>query len=202
MRREAVLSEVIVADDLGNLKNELVRLSKRILADELHDLGQVILRLEKLTHDGAHGRKLREVGLVPRVESARVLGVRDEPVDRGEVLTLRKLLVKAPEDLDDAKRGGADGVGEIATGWGDGTDNGDGAVARGGASHGCLAGALVEGSEARAEVSGVAGVGRHLSETAGDFAEGLGPARGGVGHHGNVEAHVAHVLGEGDASVD
>ena len=33
------------------------------------------------------------------LEHAHVLGVRDVPVDRGEVLALRELLVQAPEDL-------------------------------------------------------------------------------------------------------
>ena len=42
----------------------------------------------------------------------------------------------------------------------------------------------------------------HLSQTARDLAERLGPAGGRVGHHGDVHAHVAHVLGERDAGVD
>jgi len=43
---------------------------------------------------------------------------------------------------------------------------------------------------------------RHLGKTARNLAESLGPARGGVGHHGHVEPHVAHVLGQRDAGVD
>ena len=56
--------------------------------------------------------------------------------------------------------------------------------------------------ETHSEVGRVALIGGHLSETTRDLTKGLGPARGGVSHHGHVHAHVAEVLGEGDASVD
>lgn len=42
------------------------------------------------------------------LEHAHVLGVRDEPVERREVLALRQLLVQAPEHLSGG--GGAVGV--------------------------------------------------------------------------------------------
>eukprot|EP00962_Isochrysis_galbana_P003599 scaffold1021_cov108-Isochrysis_galbana.AAC.20 len=186
----------------ARLVDELVRLGQRVLANELHNLGQVILRLEELTHDGAHRRELGEISFVPRIEGARVLGVGNEPVDRREVLALGELLIEAPEDLDNAEGGRADWVGEVAAGRRDGADDRDGAVALGRAGHGALARALVEGGQAGTEVGGVAGVGGHLGQAARDLTERLGPARGGVGHHGHVEAHVAHVLGEGDARVD
>jgi len=183
---EAVLLQVVVLDDLGDLEDELVRLGKRVLADELHDLGEVVLGLQDLLDDGAHRRKLGVVGLVPRIERAQVLRVGEQPVERREVLALRELLVEAPEDLDDAEGGGADGVGEVTTGRRHRTHDRDRARARRRAREGGLARALVERGEARAEVRGVSGVGGHLGETAGDLTEGLGPARRRVRHHRRV----------------
>ena len=50
----------------------------------------------------AHGGMVNLVEVVEEgLEDAHVLGVGDEPVERGEVLALRELLVEAPEDLDD-----------------------------------------------------------------------------------------------------
>src|SRR5690606_5208606 len=43
---------------------------------------------------------------------------------------------------------------------------------------------------------------RHLSQTSGDLTKSLSPTRSRVGHHGNVHAHVAEVLGQGDTRVD
>eukprot|EP00053_Salpingoeca_punica_P023409 m.9950 g.9950 ORF g.9950 m.9950 type:complete len:683 (-) comp5100_c0_seq1:47-2095(-) len=198
----AVLLQEVVLDDLGHLKCDLVRLGQRALADELHDLSQILLILENLTGLGAQGSEVGEVLLVEVIQSTHVLGVGDEPVDGGEVLALGQLLVKAPEHLYDTQGGGCDGVGEITAGRGHGTDDCDGALA-GRAAHALdAAGALVERGEAGAQVGGVARVGRHLSETTGDLTQSLGPTRGGVGHHGHVVAHVAEVLGEGDAGVD
>mmetsp|Transcript_12586 Transcript_12586/g.39639 ORF Transcript_12586/g.39639 Transcript_12586/m.39639 type:complete len:601 (+) Transcript_12586:190-1992(+) len=200
--REAVLREVVVLDDLCNLEHELVRLGERVLADELHNLGQVVLVLQDLLHARAHRDELGVRLDVEGLERAVVLGVGDEPVERREVLALRQLLVKAPEDLHDAERGRAHRVGEVATRRRDGTDDRDRARARRRAHELALARALVEGGEARAEVGGVARVSGHLGEAAGDLTERLGPARRRVGHHGHVVAHVAQVLCERDARVD
>lgn len=56
-------------------------------------------------------------------------------------------------------------------------------------------GPLVEGGEARAQVGGVAGVGRHLRQATRDLTQGFGPTGRGVRHHGHVVAHVTEVLG-------
>ena len=53
-------------------------------------------------------------------------------------------------DLHDAQGGGADGVGEVAAGGRDRTDDGDGADALGVAEDLALARAFVEGCETRA----------------------------------------------------
>mmetsp|Transcript_35117 Transcript_35117/g.87523 ORF Transcript_35117/g.87523 Transcript_35117/m.87523 type:complete len:342 (+) Transcript_35117:341-1366(+) len=200
--REAVLRQEVVLDDLGDLEAKLVRLGQRVLADQLHDLGEVVLRLQDLLHARAHRDEFRVELCVEGLECAVVLAVRDEPVERGEVLALRQLLVEAPEDLNDAERGRAHWVGEVATGRRDGADDGNGAGALGRAEELRLARPLVERGEARAQVGGVARVSGHLGEAAGDLTQRLGPAGGGVGHHGDVHAHVAQVLGQRDARVD
>mmetsp|Transcript_40100 Transcript_40100/g.123888 ORF Transcript_40100/g.123888 Transcript_40100/m.123888 type:complete len:654 (-) Transcript_40100:17-1978(-) len=199
---EGVLLEELLADHLGGLEDDLVRLGQRVLADELHDLLQLLLALEDLGDDGAQAEVLGVELAEVRLEALEVLGVRDEPVDGREVLTLREALLEAPEDLDDGERGGRDGVGEVTTRGRHGADDGDGTAAARRAEARDAAGALVEGGEAGTEVGGVATVGGHLGETAGDLTEGLGPAGGGVGHHGDVLAHITVVLGEGDAGVD
>lgn len=48
-----------------------------------------------------------------------------------------------------------------------------------------------------AQVGWVARVGGHLGQAARDLAQRLSPARGGVGHHGEVVTHVAEVLCRG-----
>mmetsp|Transcript_125902 Transcript_125902/g.187926 ORF Transcript_125902/g.187926 Transcript_125902/m.187926 type:complete len:462 (-) Transcript_125902:85-1470(-) len=131
-----------------------------------------------------------------------VLGVGDEPVDRGEMLALGELLVETPEHLHDTEGGCAHRVGEISAGRRHSTHDGDGASALGVAEALDLASALVEGRQTRRKVRRVPLIGRHLSETTRDLTKGLSPARGGVGHHRHVHAHVTHVLGEGDAGVD
>jgi hypothetical protein len=49
--------------------------------------------------DGAQPQELRVKRVVKGLQRLGVLGVGDEPVDRGEVLALRELLVQAPEHL-------------------------------------------------------------------------------------------------------
>lgn len=72
---------------------------KAYLADKLDDFRKVLLLLQNLMHFSAQSDKLREVLLVVLVQGAYVLGVGNEPVNTGEVLALRQLLVQAPEDL-------------------------------------------------------------------------------------------------------
>mmetsp|Transcript_34292 Transcript_34292/g.45169 ORF Transcript_34292/g.45169 Transcript_34292/m.45169 type:complete len:377 (-) Transcript_34292:682-1812(-) len=118
------------------------------------------------------------------------------------MLTLGELLVKTPEDADNGEGGGGDGIGEITTGGRDGTDDRDGTSTVGGAEAVDVASTLVELGEGGTEISGETRIGGHLSETTGDFSEGLGPARGGVSHHSDVLTLITEVLSEGDTGVD
>mmetsp|Transcript_64817 Transcript_64817/g.166821 ORF Transcript_64817/g.166821 Transcript_64817/m.166821 type:complete len:597 (+) Transcript_64817:397-2187(+) len=199
---EAVLLQEVLADDLRDLEGALLVLRQRVLADQLHDLLQVVLLLQDLLHLLLQHAVLGVVLLEVRLQDADVLGEGDVPVHRREVLALGQLLVQAPEHLHDAERGGRDRVREVAAGRGHGADNGDGALTGRIAEALHAAAALVEAGQTRTQVRGVAGIGRHLGQTAGDLSQGLGPARGAVGHHGHVVAHVAEVLGGGHARVD
>ena len=51
------------------------------------------------------------------------LAVADQPVQRGKVLALGKLLVQSPKYLDDTKGGRRHGVTEITARGGHGSDN-------------------------------------------------------------------------------
>ena len=57
---------------------------------------------------------------------------------------------------------------------------------------------LVEGSQASTQVSGIAGVCRHLSETSGNLTKSLSPSGCGVSHHRHIVTHVSEVLGQCD----
>ena len=99
VRRVAVLLQEVVLQELGHFEGDLVGLGERRLADELHDLRQILFLLQDLVHLRPERNVVREVLVVVVVESAHVLGVGDEPVDRGEVLALGELLVETPEHL-------------------------------------------------------------------------------------------------------
>ena len=199
---ESVLGKEILADEFSNLHDDLLILGKGLLTDELDNLGEVILLLEDgtalVTEVGVTGVHVVEEGL----EDVHVLGVGDEPVDGGEVLTLGKFFVKTPEHLNNGQSGGRNRIGEITTGRRDGTDDGHGTLTLGRTEAGNAAGTLVKGSKTGTEVGGVTGIGRHLSETAGNLTKGLGPTGGGVSHHRNVHALITEVLRKGNTGVD
>merc|ERR1712078_664204 len=102
---ETILLEEIFADDLCNLKRDLLILRKGVLSNKLNDLLQVILLLEDLLELLLEEWVLRiELGEV-WLQDSDVLGEGDVPVDRREVLPLCELLVQTPEDLHDAEGG-------------------------------------------------------------------------------------------------
>ena len=63
---------------------------------------------------GAQRHEVWVVLVVELVERTHVLAVADEPVDGGEVLALRQLLVQTPEHLHDAERRRRHRVREVA----------------------------------------------------------------------------------------
>jgi len=62
-------------------------------------------------------------------------------------------------------------------------------------------GTFVKLGHPRRQVGGKAFLGRHFLHAAGQFAESLGPARGGVGHDGDMVALVAEIFGQRNAGV-
>ena len=95
---------------------------------------------------------------------------------------------QAPEHLHDGQRRRRHRVGKVAAGRRDGAHDRHAALALRRAQARDAARPLVEGGQARPQVGRVARVRGHLGEAAGDLAEGLGPARGGVAHHAEVVA--------------
>lgn len=138
---------------------------KGVLTDKLHDFSQFIFLLEDLlkgfTEDHEFGLSLSVVF----TEDSIVVGEGNVPVHGGEMLSLSELLIQAPEDLHDGKSGRGNGIGEITTGWGHGTDNRDGTLTVGGTQAGNTASTLVELSELGTQVSWETSIGGHLSET-------------------------------------
>ncbi len=65
-----------------------------------------------------------------------------------------------------------------------------------------LAGAFIEAGQPCRQVRRKALVGGHLLEASRQFAQRLGPARGGVSHDGHVIAHIAIVFRQGNAGID
>ena len=112
--------------------------------------------------------------------------------------------VERPEGAGDAQRVLRHRLGHVAAGRRDRADHGDRAdtVVVVAAQRLHATGALVEGREPGREVRRVAFLAGHLLESAGDLAERLAPPGGRVGHHGDVVAHVAVVLGQRGAHVD
>mmetsp|Transcript_20695 Transcript_20695/g.37068 ORF Transcript_20695/g.37068 Transcript_20695/m.37068 type:complete len:225 (+) Transcript_20695:924-1598(+) len=118
------------------------------------------------------------------------------------MLTLSKLLVQTPENLDDGKGGRGDGIGEITTGGRDGTNDGDATLTTRATQALNATSTLVERSKTSGEVSRITGISRHLSKTTGNLTKSLSPTRGGVTHHREVITHITEILGESNTSVD
>mmetsp|Transcript_17287 Transcript_17287/g.25184 ORF Transcript_17287/g.25184 Transcript_17287/m.25184 type:complete len:273 (+) Transcript_17287:1957-2775(+) len=202
MLGESVLCKEIFTNELGHLHDNLLILRKRFLSNKLYNLGEVVLLLEDgtglVSEVGVTGIHLVE----ERLEYLHVLRVRDEPVDRREMLTLGELLVKTPEHLHNGKSGGSHGIREISTGRRYGSHNGDSSLTVRRSKTGYTSSTLVESSKTSSEVGGVTGIGRHLSKTSRNLTKSLCPTRGRISHHGNIHALITEVLGKGDTGVN
>lgn len=200
--RESVLLEEVLTKQASNLEGDLISFSEGILTNELDNLGQLVLLLQDLRESVTKRDEVGVEGLVVGLEDLEVARVRPEPVDGGEVLTLSKTLLETPEDLDDVKSLSSDGLREVTSRGRDGTDDGDRTEALRGTNATNLTGTLVESGKTGSQVGRVTSFGGHLGETTRDLTKSLGPARGRIGHHGNVQTLIAEVLSKGDTSVD
>ena len=99
----SILLKEIFTDDLGDFHDDLLIFREGFLTDELDDFLEVIFFLQDGTDAVTHDDELRVHGGEEGLEHAIVLTVGHEPVDGGEVLTLGKLLLQTPEDLDNGE---------------------------------------------------------------------------------------------------
>ena len=98
-------------------EDSLLIFGKRISSDELHDFRELIFLLEDLTDGFFESHELWVDFRVIFSKDSVVVGERNVPVDRGEMLTLSEFFVQTPEDLHDGKSGRCDWIGEVTT-WG------------------------------------------------------------------------------------
>mmetsp|Transcript_28787 Transcript_28787/g.42781 ORF Transcript_28787/g.42781 Transcript_28787/m.42781 type:complete len:268 (+) Transcript_28787:614-1417(+) len=199
---ESILCKEILTDKLGNLHNNLLILGKRFLSYKLHNFRKVILLLKDSTASvakvGVTGVQLVEVGL----KNLHVLGVRNEPVKTGEMLTLGKLFIKSPKHLNNRKSCCSNRIGEITTGRRHSTDNGNSTLTVRGTKTRDTSSTLIESGKTCTKVCRITGIGRHLSKTSRNLTKGLGPTRGRVSHHRYIHTLITEVLCKGDTSVN
>ena len=65
----------------------------------------------------SEGHEIRVLFIVEVIQGTHVFTVRNQPIDRREMFTLGKFLVKTPEHLHDTKGRRGYRVREISTGW-------------------------------------------------------------------------------------
>ena len=144
------------------------------------------------------GVKLFEVA----VQLTLVVAGTEGPVNGGEVLPLCELFVESPKDLHNGQRVHCHWIGKVSARRGHCAHYCDRALAVGTSAAAHSPRAFVELRQLGTQVRRVPLIGGHLGQSPGYFPQRLGPARGAVGHHAYVVAHIAEVLGERDPSVD
>ena len=199
---ERVLLEEVFPDDFRHFHHHFLVFGQGLFPHQLHDFAQGIFELQNFTGGVPEHAVLLLDPVEVRLEDPHVLGVGNQPVQGREVLALRELLVQAPKHLHDAQSSRGHRVAEVAPRRGHCPHHRHGALALRGPQALHPPRALVERRQPRAQVSGVPAVRRHFSQAAGNFAEGFGPARRGVGHHRHVQAHVAVVLRQSNPRVN
>mmetsp|Transcript_11056 Transcript_11056/g.25659 ORF Transcript_11056/g.25659 Transcript_11056/m.25659 type:complete len:277 (-) Transcript_11056:577-1407(-) len=118
------------------------------------------------------------------------------------MLTLSKLLVKTPEDLNNRQGSSSDRIREITTRGRHGSHDSDGTLSGWGSKACNASSTLVESSQTSTKVCRITGVGRHLSETSGNLTKSLCPTGGRVSHHRYVHSLVTEVLGESNTGIN
>mmetsp|Transcript_13856 Transcript_13856/g.32356 ORF Transcript_13856/g.32356 Transcript_13856/m.32356 type:complete len:236 (-) Transcript_13856:415-1122(-) len=192
---EGILSQEILTNELGNFHDDLLILGKRFLSDQLDNFLQVIFLLKDVHGSLTKSRVLFVHTIEERFQDLHVLGVRNEPVERREMLALRKLFVQSPKDLDNGQSSRCNGIGEISTWRRHCTHNRNSAFAVWRSQTLNSSGTFIKGSKTSSQVSGVTGIGRHFSQTTRNLTKGFGPTRGRVGHHRDVHSLITEVFG-------
>ena len=116
----------LVLDDFGDLESGLLILTKRIFTDELHDFDEIVFLLE----DGLDALLVsHEFGISCVIifrKNTVIVGIRNIPIYRWEMLSLGEFLIQSPKDLHNIQSSRGNWIGEITTWWGYSTDNGNG----------------------------------------------------------------------------
>mmetsp|Transcript_13758 Transcript_13758/g.21366 ORF Transcript_13758/g.21366 Transcript_13758/m.21366 type:complete len:645 (-) Transcript_13758:325-2259(-) len=202
IRRETVLGQEIVLDNLGDLKSQFILIRQRIFSNQLHNLHLLILDLKNFSSLGTKIRESRVVLLEEAFKRLQGLSPRVQPIHRRKMFSLSKFLVQPPEALHNSKSRGSDRVSEITTRGGDSTDDGDGTMALGLTQSYNTSSTFVKGSKTSTQISRITRVGRHLSQTTGNLTQSLSPTRSGVSHHSNIVTLITIVFSKGDTSVN
>ena len=198
---EGVLLQEAEADDPGDLERQLLVVRKDVVSDQLDDLHQAAF----LVQDGHQLIPVVDeirphIVRVPACQVRQVFAVAAHPVDGGEVSGIGQVLVQSPEAAHKTLGVLGDGLGKIASLGGYGADNGDASlVSVQGLHH---ARALVKSGQAAGQVGREAFLGGHFLQTAGQLAQRLRPAGGGVGHDGHMVAHVAVIFRKGQPGIN
>jgi len=180
-------------------------LGQSVSTNELHNFVKLSFFLENVSESSSE----TIIFWVNRIEigfqGSFVIGVGNGPVYSGEMLSLGEFFVKTPENLDDLKGSNGYRISEITTWWGHSTNNRNCTQSvfsfqRSQASN--LTSSFVELGEFGLHISGITLISWHFCETTRDFSQGLGPTRGGVGHHTHIVPLISEVLSQGDTSIN
>ena len=143
---------------------------------------------------------MADIIIVPAAQITQILAVGVVPVDGRVVAGIGQGLIQRPEAASEALGVLGNRLGEVVALRADCTDDRDGTFCA--VQRLDITGALVELRQAAGQVRRIALIGGHFLQTAADLTQSLGPAGGGVSHHGGVVAHVAVILGQRNAGVD
>lgn len=100
-----ILCQEIFSQQLGHFKNDLVRFGQRVLSDKLHNFAEIFLLLKNFAALCSQAHEIGVNRVIKFREGFDIVGIRNEPIDAGEVLALGELLVQTPKHLHDGQRG-------------------------------------------------------------------------------------------------
>ena len=102
---ECVLVQEVFTNGACSLQLQAVRRGKRVHTDKLYNFLKLCFVLQNAhqTRTQIHP-VLRHVRVEPVRHRVHIKGVGGQPVHGGEMALIRKVCIKAPEDLDDTQR--------------------------------------------------------------------------------------------------
>ena len=123
---ERILLQEAQTNHTGNLKSQLLIIRKHIAADQFYDLHKTALLVQD-RHDlvSVVHETLVHVGLVPGCQIVQVLTVTGQPLDSREMTGISQGFIQSPEAADETFGILGNGLGEIASLRGYGSDDGN-----------------------------------------------------------------------------